>query len=482
MVGGERVLGGRYVLEERIAAGGMGTVYAATDRRLGRRVAVKLLKDELAGDDRYGSAEGGKTNPVVARFEREARAAAALSHPNVAGVFDYGEDEGVPFIVMELVAGRDLARVLREEGPLAPERARAIARGLCAALAHAHAAGLVHRDVKPANVIVGDDGRVKVTDFGIARAAGDSSLTVTGSVLGSAQYMAPEQASGAPVTPAADVYAAGIVLYEMLTSSVPFTGDSPVSVAMRHVSDDVPPPSRVNPRVPAELDAVVERATAKDPKSRFPSAAAMAQALAGERAQPVAGSAAETTQVIGPGGATAPTTVWPIPGARYDPRRLGARVLATAAVLAVLAAGVWVWLLTRSDDDQATPPATQRAGAVEPAATERAEPTSEAYVLPELAGMPFKEAEKQLEEQGLIVEPSPVPSEAEKDEVVYSEPPAGAALRPGDTVTLAISTGQPEEEAGEGDDEGDEGDEEGPGNSENAPGRGKDKDKEKDEE
>ncbi|HYO60616.1 MAG TPA: protein kinase [Actinomycetota bacterium] len=467
MVGG-RLLGERYLLEEQIAAGGMGTVYAATDQRLHRRVAVKLLKGGLADDERF-----------VARFEREARAAAALSHPNVAAVFDYGEDGGTRFIVMELAPGRDLARVLREGGPLPPERARAIGAQLCTALAHAHAAGLVHRDVKPANVIVGDDDRVKVTDFGIARAAGDSTLTATGSVLGSAHYMAPEQASGAPVTGATDVYAAGIVLYEMLTAALPFTGDSPLSVALRHVSDDVPAPSSVNPGVPESLDAIVARATAKDPAERWPDAAAMAAALeGGEATAPLPAGAAGTTQVIGPAGATTPTTVWPIPGARYDPRRLGARVLAGALVLAVLAAGIWVWLLTRSDDDERRPAAargqTQRS---EPGETRSTEPASQSYELPSLAGMPFKEAEKLLEEQGLVVASREQPSEEEKDEVLGSEPAAGTAVAPGETVTLIVSTGKIEQEPDEGDDEGDE---EGPGNSEEAPGHAKDKDKEKD--
>jgi eukaryotic-like serine/threonine-protein kinase len=465
-----RLLSGRYRLEERIAAGGMGTVHAATDERLHRRVAVKLLKDDLAHDERF-----------VARFEREARAAAALSHPNVAGVFDYGEDGGTRFIVMELAPGRDLARVLREEGPLSPDRARAIGSQLCAALAHAHAAGLVHRDVKPANVIVADDGRVKVTDFGIARAVGDSTLTATGSVLGSAHYMAPEQASGSPVTAAADVYSAGIVLYEMLTAALPFTGDSPVSVAMRHVSDEVPAPSAVNPDVPESLDAIVARATAKDPADRWPGAAAMGAALEGTAATaPLGTGAAGTTQVIGPAGTTETTTVWPIPGATYDPRRLGARVIAVAAVLAVLAAIAWAWLLTRPDDEERRPAAArQERRDPRPDATESTDPTSQAYELPPLVGMPYKEAEKLLEEQGLVVEVSELPSEEEKDEVLGSEPAAGTAVAPGQTVTLIISTGKPEEEPADEDDEG--GEEEGPGNSEEAPGHDKDKEKDKDE-
>ena len=259
----------RYHLEERIAAGGMGTVWAAQDERLGRRVAVKMLKDDLAGDPRF-----------VERFRREARAVAALGHPNIANVFDYGEDHGKHFIVMELVEGRDLARLLREEGPMNAGRAAGIAAQACEALGHAHLAGVIHRDVKPGNVMVGDDDRVKVTDFGIARAQGDTSLTATGSVLGTSHYLSPEQAAGGSIGPPSDVYSMGCVLYEMLTGAVPFTGESPVGIAMRHVSEEVPPPSSLAADVPPAVDDVVAKATAKDPKDRFADGRDMAAALA----------------------------------------------------------------------------------------------------------------------------------------------------------------------------------------------------------
>ncbi|HEV2754283.1 MAG TPA: protein kinase [Actinomycetota bacterium] len=450
MVGAARILGGRYRLEERVAAGGMGTVFAATDERLHRRVAVKLLKDDLAGDQRF-----------VERFRREARAAAALSHPNVATVFDFGEDEGTPFIVMELVPGRDLARLLREEGPLPPERVRAVAAQLYAALAHAHAAGLVHRDVKPANVIVDDSGRVKVTDFGIARAAGESTLTQTGSVLGSAQYMAPEQASGAPVTPAADVYSAGIVLYEMLTGSVPFTADSALAVAMRHVSDDVPAPSELTPDVPADLDDLVKSATARDASAR-PPAAEIAAALEGRGTDP--------TQVM-TAGTSSETTVWPIPGATYDPRRLGTQVLVVAGVLALGAVIVFAWLLSRPDDRVQRSVDRDRPAA---RATERPEEASQAYELDDFAGWSFPDAEQELKEQGLVVERVEIESDVPKDLVIDSVPPSGTAMSEGETVTLTVSKG-PEEPDDEDKDE--DSDEEGPGNSESAPGHSKGKDK-----
>ncbi|MGH8881279.1 MAG: protein kinase domain-containing protein, partial [Stackebrandtia sp.] len=243
-------------------------MWRAEDSRLGRIVAVKQLRDSLAGDPAF-----------VERFRREARAVAALSHPNIAGVFDYGEDEGKHFIVMEHVPGRDLSQVIREDGPLDSDRATSITAQVCDALGHAHAAGVIHRDVKPANIIVTDDGRVKVTDFGIARAVGDTTLTAAGSVLGTAHYVSPEQAGGERVSGASDIYSLGIVLYEMLTGSVPFTGDSPIAVAMRHLSDDVPPPSELQSEVPAHLDDAVARATAKEPTDRFPTAEEMAAAL-----------------------------------------------------------------------------------------------------------------------------------------------------------------------------------------------------------
>jgi hypothetical protein len=462
MVGGPRVLGGRYRLDEPLASGGMGTVYVATDERLGRRVAVKLLKDELAHDDRF-----------VQRFRREARAAAALSHPNVASVFDYGEDSGTPFIVMELAPGRDLARVLREDGPLPAARARRIATQMCAALGHAHAAGLVHRDVKPANVIVDADDRVKVTDFGIARATGESTLTATGTVLGSAHYMSPEQASGAPVTPASDVYAAGLVLYEMLTNALPFTGESPVAVALRHVSDEVPRPSALNPDVPADLDDAVARATARDPAERWRSAGEMAAALTGEDRATVP-LATDATQVIGPGGAAPATTVWPIPGDRYDPRRLGTGVLVAGAALVVVAAALWAWTLSRPDEPVR---ANERREASRDArATETPAPSSHAYALTDFRGWALKEAEKELGEHGLVAVVVEQASEEPEDEVIASEPGPGTALAPGETVTLIVSTGEEaDEEAGES------GEGDGPGRSEEAPGHAKkDKDGEED--
>jgi serine/threonine-protein kinase len=259
----------RYLVQEEVAAGAMGTIYSAVDERLGREVAVKIPRPALRSDENF-----------LERFRREALAAASLSHPNVASVFDYGEEDGQPFIVMELVHGRDLARVLTE-GPLPPERATWIAAQVCGALQHAHGIGIVHRDVKPGNVIVCEEegDRVKVTDFGIAHATGNMTLTATGSLFGTPQYISPEQAQGERATSRSDIYSLGVVLFEMLTGQPPFAGDNAVAVALRHVNEDIPAPSAINPNVRPELDDLVARATARESGARFGTAEEMLAAL-----------------------------------------------------------------------------------------------------------------------------------------------------------------------------------------------------------
>ena len=230
----ERVLGGRYRLVRHLARGGMAEVYVAEDQLLNRTVAVKVLFPELAHDEAF-----------VERFRREARAAASLNHHNIVSVYDFGEDEGSWFIVMEYVEGRNLRDIIRSEGQLDPPRAAALGAEVAAALAAAHAQGIIHRDVKPANVLIAADaGTVKVADFGIARAAGArQGLTMPGTVLGTATYLSPEQAQGAEVDFRTDVYSLGMVLYEMLAGKPPFTGDSPVAVAYQQLSQTAPPPS-----------------------------------------------------------------------------------------------------------------------------------------------------------------------------------------------------------------------------------------------
>ncbi len=249
----------RYEMKERIATGGMGEVWRAEDTVLGRPVAVKLLKREYADDPRFRE-----------RFENEARHAASLHHANIASVFDYGEDDalegGRPFLVMELVDGRPLSELIRPGQPMDPDRVRDLIRQAAEALAQAHAAGIVHRDVKPANLLVTPAGKVKVTDFGIARAADSVALTGTGEVLGTPHYLSPEQAEGKVATPASDVYALGVVLFECLTGRRPFDSDSPVATALAHLRSPMPD---LPPDVPEDLAVATRRALSKDPAERY---------------------------------------------------------------------------------------------------------------------------------------------------------------------------------------------------------------------
>ncbi|HET7308996.1 MAG TPA: protein kinase [Actinomycetota bacterium] len=287
------VLADRYELGPVLGQGGMARVHQGLDRQLGRQVAVKVLAPPFDRDREF-----------VERFRREARAAAGLSHPNIVAVFDSGSDDGTHFIVTELVEGETLADRLRRDGPMPPADAVAVAVDIARALVAAHTRGLIHRDIKPGNVMLLPDGRVKVVDFGIARAAGSDTLTHTGVVLGSTAYLSPEQAGGQPVDERADLYSLGCVLYEMLTGRVPFRADTPIATMYRHVNEDAPPPSTIAPVQP-ELEDVVLRCLEKDPKRRFASAAALEDALLsvplaqGGDTMPLETSGAEETQPVG---------------------------------------------------------------------------------------------------------------------------------------------------------------------------------------
>jgi eukaryotic-like serine/threonine-protein kinase len=252
------LLGSRYEVRSLLGQGGMAEVYLAWDRALRRRVAVKVLAQGLARDPRF-----------VARFRREAHAAASLSHPSIVAVFDTGTEEGTPFIVMELVDGRCLDDLLWEEAPLVAERAARIADAVAGALGHAHRAGIVHRDVKPANIMLAQDGSVKVLDFGIARAVAWTPVTTTIEVRGTAEYLAPEQVQGRQVDGRSDIYSLGAVTYEMLTGRPPFTGDSPLAIAYRHVQEQPAPVRSLNPGVPAAVEAAVMRCLQKSPAARY---------------------------------------------------------------------------------------------------------------------------------------------------------------------------------------------------------------------
>ncbi len=293
-----RLLSNRYELGETLGYGGMSEVHHGHDVRLGREVAIKILRADLARDPQFQE-----------RFRREAQNAAALNHPAIVAVYDTGEANTefgpLPYIVMEYVEGRTLRDIVKTEGPMSQKRAMEVMADVCAALDFSHRHGIVHRDVKPANVMITKNGAVKVMDFGIARAMhdGQSAMTQTAAVIGTAQYLSPEQARGESVDARSDVYAAGCVLYELITGEPPFTGDSPVAVAYQHVREDPNPPSSVNPAVAPELDAVVLKALAKGPANRYQSAAEMrsdlVRTLSGQRpVAPMVMSEDERTQVM----------------------------------------------------------------------------------------------------------------------------------------------------------------------------------------
>ena len=328
----ERVLGDRYRLGAVIGHGGMAEVHRGRDVRLGRDVAIKLLRSDLARDPSFQT-----------RFRREAQSAASLNHPAIVAVYDTGEDhtdgEVTPYIVMEHVEGRTLRDVLASEGRLLPQRAMEITAQICTALEQAHRAGIVHRDIKPGNVMLTPSGEVKVMDFGIARAVTGSSstMTQTAAVIGTAHYLSPEQARGEHVDGRSDIYSTGCLLYELVTGGPPFSGDTPVAVAYQHVREEPIPPSRVEPEVPAAIDAIVLKAMAKNPANRYQTAAQMRADL--ERA--LAGQPVEAAPVL----AEDSTTILPPPATTVLLRQSQRRPGRTLAYIALGVATVLVFLL-----------------------------------------------------------------------------------------------------------------------------------------
>ncbi len=402
-----RLLDGRYRLDGVIARGGMATVYAGTDTRLDRPVAVKVMRPALAEDPDF-----------VERFAREARAAARLSSPEVVAVHDQGTDAGTgtAYLVMELVSGGTLRDVLRTHGALSPARALDLVEPVLVALAAAHAAGLVHRDVKPENVLLSDDGRVKVADFGLARAIETSNLTATtGLLIGTVAYLAPEQVEHGRTDTRTDVYAAGVLLWELLTGTPPYTADSPMTVAYRHVHEDVPPPGTVVEGIPASLDELVVRATRRDASARPADAGAFLAELRAVRAD--LGGRGDASVVHRP---TNPTLVVPRPlpvaaQPAAPPRRR--RPLVLALVLGLLATAVLAgsWYLTAGRWTEA----------------------------PSVVGMTKVEALQSLREAGFEVTfaPSVFSETVAAQHIVDQDPAAGGRIAKGGTVRLLNSKG-----------------------------------------
>jgi serine/threonine-protein kinase len=416
-------LDGRYHITERIAVGGMGEVYLAHDAVLAREVAIKVLHRSLSGDQGF-----------VDRFRREARAAATLNHPNIVTVYDWGAVDGIYYMVMEYVHGRSVREILNARGALAPAQAAAVLDQTLAALEHAHAKGIVHRDLKPENILITTEGVVKLTDLGLARAFADAKSTRAGAVTGTVQYLSPEQIRGEPADPRSDLYALGIVGYELLTDRLPFTGETPMAIAYKHLSDRVPAPSEAVAAVPHDLDGFIASATDPDREMRPESAAAMRRDLTTiapqlERARTLASLVADVPRIVregetgGEGGTVAMpaapanaaiTQTIPQPGT-HRPKWRGRRVLVILLSIALIAAaawGAWTYLVPHSHD------------------------------VPSVVGATVQDAGAQLNELGFTVVVADGHYSAEPKGTVLSVDPApGSSLRAGSTVTLVPSLG-----------------------------------------
>jgi serine/threonine-protein kinase len=451
----------RYQLTSRIATGGMGEVWRADDTVLDREVAVKVLKHEYADD------------PVFrARFQAEARHAASLVHPNVASVFDFGEltdedgtDSARPFLVMELVPGQPLSALLRGGEAMPSDRAADIVAQAADAIAAAHAIGVVHRDVKPANLLVTPDGTVKITDFGIARAGDGAAITQTGQIIGTPHYISPEQAEGRSATESSDIYALGVVLYECLAGRRPFDRDTPIQVALAHVREVVPPLSE---DVPARMRAIVEKALAKDPADRFTNAADLATALRGGEVAglgaggPVAagmGADAATTQIL----ERVPADAYGPADTPYDEERRRRRGLPAWWPWAAAAAAVLVIVLvTAAVAGNGSP----EPAAADPGSTASASPSEQPTERPtkkadnrirvresDYLGRDKKDAKRELEALGLWVQEEKVPASSPdqvKDTVAAVRP--NGLVQPGSTITLQVwEEYKPPKDHGEGD-------------------------------
>ncbi len=427
------VVGGRYELGELLGRGGMAEVRKGTDTRLGRVVAVKRLRTDLASDATF-----------QARFRREAQSSASLNHPTIVAVYDTGEepstdgtDVAQPYIVMEYVAGRTLRDILREGRKILPERALELTSGVLAALDYSHRAGIIHRDIKPGNVMLTPSGDVKVMDFGIARAISDaqSTMTQTAAVVGTAQYLSPEQARGETVDSRSDVYSAGCLLYELLTGRPPFVGDSPVAVAYQHVREPATPPSDHDEALPPEVDAIVMKALTKRLEDRYQSAAAMRsdieRYLAGRPVEAAIAAPAPETAAT----AVVPSVPGPVPPAPVTPRplpeyeeyddeprgRAGLWALLVLLVVGLILAAYFLWPRLF----EAPPEQTQ---------------------VPDTIGMKEADARNAIGDVGLTVGlvTSRPDSEVRAGKVLEQEPGADDFVDPGSEVTLVISEGKPE--------------------------------------
>lgn len=401
----EMVFGRRYRVTEKIGTGGMADVYKAVDEVLGRTVAIKVLHPRYAADESF-----------VLRFRQEAQAAANLSHPTIVNIYDWGRDDDTYYIVMEWVRGTDLKTLIQQRGPLDPARAAEYAAQVCSALSVAHGYDIIHRDIKPHNIVLTPDGAIKVMDFGIAR-AGNTTMTQTGSVLGTAQYISPEQAQGRPLGPASDLYSLGVVLYEMTTGRLPFDGDTPVSVALKQVNEPPISPRQVNPDLPPALEAVILKAMEKDPAKRY----ASANDMRGDLMRFLQGRGVEAAPrvddtyvmpAVGGKGASGPAHVRRVPARRGPSPWVWVGLVA----LLILAGVGGAWAMGAFDT-------------LKP--------------VPDVSGQSLAKARQMIADAGLKV--GGVENKADetiaKGDAIGTEPPAGTALKTGDKVTIIVSDG-----------------------------------------
>jgi len=416
----QQVFSGRYEILRHIARGGMAEVYLAHDLMLDRQVALKVLFPELSTDRSF-----------VERFRREAQAAANLSHPNIVAIYDWGEEEGVYFIVMEYIEGRTLGQIIRREGPIMAVRAAEIGADVAAALSFAHRSGVIHRDVKPGNVLVTPSGQVKVADFGIARAANaEQDLTQTGAVMGTATYFSPEQAQGHKVDPRSDVYSLGVVLYEMAAGRPPFTGDSPVAIAYKHVREEPVSPRDTNPDVPDAFEAIVLQAMAKNPNDRYTSAEELRQDLLRFRqgrmvlANPTQAVAAVDATMAAPAidatNVVSRTRVNPAGGPPVPPKR-GTGAFVVLLIVLLVALGGLLYLFGR------------QAGILGNKAPAR-------VTMPFVLGDTADEARTKLEAKNLKVQEVTEPSDQQPAGRVFAQdPPAGNQVDKNAAVTIRVA-------------------------------------------
>ena len=452
MIRPEALIQGRYRVGRRLGDGGMSVVFLGHDLLLGRDVAIKTPRPQFTADPAFR-----------ARFEREARAAASLAHPNIIDVYDVGEHQGTPYIIMELVRGQPLKAIIATEAPFHPDDVAALLEQIAAALDYAHSRGYIHRDIKPGNILIDEHGRARVVDFGIAKGLADADLTETGAGLGTAGYLSPEQAAGLMATPASDLYAAGVVAFEMLTGRLPFAAETPLGVAMRHIQDPAPAPSAIVPGIPEAVDAIVLRALEKDPTRRWPSVGAFARALRTWR-DAATPSRAHTgpTSAARPRGSLLPTVVVALivlgalsallwTGFRGMPETAGGSLTPALAPAAPTITGGMDPDAPRPEEiaPPIVPDAADAARAAPeevvegPGAPTIAPADNAAVVVPNLQGLTVAGTTEALLPLGLrVAQDQPVfTSSVPLNAVARQEPAPGSSVPPGTVVRISLSRG-----------------------------------------